>query len=49
MTFRYAIAGSFARISKEIVDGIVLDLHGAMVAEHVDDGEGELLARILWP
>ena len=28
------------------VDGVVLDLHGAMVAEHADDGEGELLARV---
>lgn len=28
------------------VDGIYLDLHGAMVSEHVDDGEGELLKRI---
>lgn len=28
------------------LDGIFLELHGAMVAEHVDDGEGELLARI---
>jgi microcystin degradation protein MlrC len=28
------------------VDGIYLDLHGAMVAEHLDDGEGELLARV---
>ena len=28
------------------VDGVMLDLHGAMVAEHVDDGEGELLARV---
>jgi microcystin degradation protein MlrC len=46
---------AFERISREIVDGLVaslpldgifLDLHGAMVAEHVDDGEGELLARI---
>ena len=27
-------------------DAIYLDLHGAMVAQHVDDGEGELLARI---
>lgn len=27
-------------------DGVMLDLHGAMVAEHHDDGEGELLARI---
>lgn len=28
------------------LDGIFIDLHGAMVAEHVDDGEGELLERI---
>ena len=28
------------------VDGVYLDLHGAMVAEHIDDGEGELLARV---
>ncbi|MCX8995815.1 M81 family metallopeptidase [Rhizobiaceae bacterium BDR2-2] len=46
---------AFERISAEIVEGIVaalpldgiyLDLHGAMVCEHLDDGEGELLARI---
>lgn len=46
---------AFERIATEIVEGIVaslpldgiyLDLHGAMVCEHVDDGEGELLARI---
>lgn len=30
----------------EKVDGIYLDLHGAMVAEHLEDGEGELLERI---
>src|SRR5690554_5953308 len=28
------------------LDGLLLDLHGAMVAEHVDDGEGELLAKL---
>ena len=28
------------------VDGIYLCLHGAMVAEHLEDGEGELLRRI---
>jgi microcystin degradation protein MlrC len=28
------------------LDGIYLDLHGAAVAEHADDSEGELLARI---
>ncbi|GAB1577189.1 M81 family metallopeptidase [Bordetella petrii] len=27
-------------------DAILLDLHGAMVAEHRDDGEGSLLARV---
>src|SRR5712691_1233941 len=27
-------------------DAVLLALHGAMVAEHVDDGEGELLNRI---
>lgn len=28
------------------VDGVYLDLHGAMVAQHYDDGEGELLSRV---
>lgn len=28
------------------VDAVYLDLHGAMVAEHFDDGEGELLRRV---
>ncbi|WP_340322117.1 M81 family metallopeptidase [Chelatococcus albus] len=28
------------------LDGVYLDLHGAMVAEHLDDGEGELIARV---
>ncbi|CAG0954824.1 hypothetical protein BURK1_00398 [Burkholderiales bacterium] len=46
---------AFERIAGEIVrrladagpvDGVYLDLHGAMVAEHIDDGEGELLARV---
>ena len=45
---------AYERIAGEIVagvkaggyDAIYLDLHGAMVAEHVDDGEGELLSRI---
>ena len=27
-------------------DAVMLDLHGAMVAEHLDDGEGTLLERI---
>ena len=46
---------AYERVVAEIVDGlasagpldgIYLDLHGAMVAEHVDDGEGELLTRL---
>jgi microcystin degradation protein MlrC len=28
------------------VDAVYLDMHGAMVAEHLDDGEGELLRRV---
>jgi microcystin degradation protein MlrC len=46
---------AYERVAREVVDGIAnagsidgvyLDLHGAMVAEHVDDGEGEILARV---
>lgn len=48
---------AFERIAAEIVedlrravddgiDGVYLDLHGAAVAEHVDDCEGELLERV---
>ncbi len=28
------------------IDAVHLDLHGAMVTEHLDDGEGEILARV---
>jgi microcystin degradation protein MlrC len=28
------------------LDAVYLDLHGAMVAEHIDDGDGELLRRL---
>src|SRR5690242_11692723 len=28
------------------LDAVYLDLHGAMVAEHFDDGEGEILSRV---
>jgi microcystin degradation protein MlrC len=28
------------------LEAVYLDLHGAMVAEHLDDGEGELLSRV---
>uniref|UniRef100_UPI000D3D0799 M81 family metallopeptidase n=1 Tax=unclassified Variovorax TaxID=663243 RepID=UPI000D3D0799 len=45
---------AYERIAGEIVDAaasasfdaIYLDLHGAMVAQHLDDGEGELLERL---
>jgi microcystin degradation protein MlrC len=46
---------AYERIANVIVDGIenagqidavYLDLHGAMVTEHLDDGEGEILARV---
>jgi len=46
---------AFERIAGMIVDGVrhslpvdavFLELHGAMVTEHLDDGEGELLRRI---
>src|SRR6202000_3476984 len=46
---------AFERIVKVMVDGIrdaepldavYLDLHGAMVTEHFDDGEGEVLRRV---
>ncbi|WP_110643025.1 M81 family metallopeptidase [Salinicola sp. CPA57] len=28
------------------LDGVYLDLHGAMITQHFDDGEGELLRRV---
>ncbi len=46
---------AFERIAGDIVagiaaagpvDGVFLDLHGAMVAEHFDDGEGEIARRV---
>ena len=46
---------AFERITADILamiaaagplDGICLELHGAMVAEHADDGEGEFLSRL---
>jgi microcystin degradation protein MlrC len=46
---------AYERIARVLVDGIAnagaidavyLDLHGAMVSEHFDDGEGEILRRV---
>ena len=42
------IAGGLLAHLKEAlpVDGVYLDLHGAMVSEEYDDGEGEILRRV---
>ncbi len=40
------LAGSIVEAVRGGCDAVLLDLHGAMVAEGVDDGEGELLRRI---
>jgi microcystin degradation protein MlrC len=46
---------AYERVAKVMLDGIAsagpidavyLDLHGAMVAEHFNDGEGEILSRV---
>lgn len=50
----YVTEDAFERIAAAILadvrrggfDAVYLDLHGAAVAEHVDDSEGELIARI---
>ncbi len=53
----YVTEQAFERIASEIcedvraamatgLDAVYIDLHGAAVAEHVDDCEGELLARV---
>lgn len=51
----YVEAEAFDRIAGRIcdglaraghLDGVYLDLHGAMVPEHHEDGEGELLRRV---
>ena len=45
-------AAAYDELTRRIVDAapgcdaILLDLHGAMVAEHSGDGEGDLLARV---
>lgn len=35
-----------AQLAQGPLDGVFLDLHGAMVAQHIDDGEGWLLAAV---
>lgn len=40
------MADAILDVVREGVDAALLDLHGAMVAEHTDDGEGTLLEKI---
>jgi microcystin degradation protein MlrC len=51
----HVTADAYERIARVMVEGIrnaapldavYLDLHGAMVTEHLDDGEGEILRRV---
>lgn len=45
--FETIISALIERLQQALpVDGVYLDLHGAMVCEHLDDGEGEILARV---
>jgi microcystin degradation protein MlrC len=51
----YVTSGAYERIVNEFcdllktadhLDAVYLDLHGAMVVEHFEDGEGEMLRRV---
>ncbi len=51
----HVVRDAYERVADEIVagverakplDAVYLCMHGAMVAEHIDDGEGELLRRV---
>jgi len=45
--FETIVGGLLARLSQaRSLDAVYLDLHGAMVAEHIDDADGEVLARV---
>jgi microcystin degradation protein MlrC len=45
--FETIVGDLIARLkAMDQIDGVYLDLHGAMVCEHVDDGEGEILRRV---
>ena len=45
--FERIVGEMLARLEQAgAVDAVYLDLHGAMVTEHLDDGEGEILARV---
>ncbi len=45
-TYESIVAEILEGVKTHQIDGIYLDLHGAMVPEHLTDGEGELLQRI---
>jgi microcystin degradation protein MlrC len=45
--FERIVGGLIAELKKQLpVDGVYLDLHGAMVTDAHDDGEGEILRRV---
>jgi len=45
--FERIVGGLISQLKKQLpVDGVCLDLHGAMVTEAHDDGEGEILRRV---
>ena len=45
--FERIVGGLVSHLKKTLpVDGVYLDLHGAMVTEAFDDGEGEILRRV---
>ena len=45
--FERIVGELISRLKKALpVDGVYLDLHGAMVTEALDDGEGEILRRV---
>jgi microcystin degradation protein MlrC len=45
--FERIVGGLISQLKKELpVDGVYLDLHGAMVTDAHDDGEGEILRRV---
>ncbi len=45
--FETIVGHMLTRLSEaRSLDAVYLDLHGAMVAEHIDDADGEVLARV---
>jgi microcystin degradation protein MlrC len=45
--FETIVSNLLARLSQaRSLDAVYLDLHGAMVARHIDDADGEVLARV---